>query len=113
LSRRKLVITTLVIKGHPTRRGLLDQVRRQAPGLLSDDEAGTLTPAEVAAAFKVDRKTVTTWANTGRLSSIRTPGGHRRYDAAEVNALLAERAASGRKYLPRARPPEPTGGRGL
>jgi len=38
-----------------------------------------LTPGEVAALFRVDPKTVTRWAASGRISSIRTPGGHRRY----------------------------------
>jgi excisionase family DNA binding protein len=47
-----------------------------------------LTPAEVAAKFKVDPKTVTRWAKNGKLSSIRTLGGHRRYKASEVEALL-------------------------
>ena len=48
-----------------------------------------LTPAEVAAAFRVDPKTVTRWAKTGKLTSIRTLGGHRRYLEAEVLAKLA------------------------
>jgi len=47
-----------------------------------------LTPAEVAALFRVDPKTVTRWAKAGKLTSIRTLGGHRRYRAAEVRALL-------------------------
>lgn len=47
-----------------------------------------LTPAEVAALFRVDPKTVTRWAKAGKLTSIRTLGGHRRYRADEVNALL-------------------------
>ena len=47
-----------------------------------------LTPAEVAALFRVDPKTVTRWAKAGKLSAIRTLGGHRRYRAAEVQALL-------------------------
>ena len=47
-----------------------------------------LTPAEVAALFRVDPKTVTRWAKQGRLASIRTLGGHRRYHEAEVRALL-------------------------
>ncbi len=50
-----------------------------------------LTPAEVAALFRVDPKTVTRWARAGRLTAVRTPGGHRRYHAAEVHRLL-ERA---------------------
>jgi excisionase family DNA binding protein len=47
-----------------------------------------LTPAEVAALFRVDPKTVTRWAKAGKLSSIRTLGGHRRYRAAEVQRFL-------------------------
>jgi len=48
-----------------------------------------LTPAEVATMFRVDVKTVTRWANDGKLSCIRTLGGHRRYNEAEVRTLLA------------------------
>jgi excisionase family DNA binding protein len=47
-----------------------------------------LTPAEVAALFRVDPKTVTRWAKAGKLSSIRTLGGHRRYRETEVRQLL-------------------------
>ena len=48
-----------------------------------------LTPAEVATMFRVDPKTVTRWAKAGKLTSIRTLGGHRRYRENEVRALLA------------------------
>jgi len=48
-----------------------------------------LTPAEVAALFRVDPKTVTRWARAGKLTSLRTLGGHRRYRESEVRALLA------------------------
>lgn len=48
-----------------------------------------LTPAEVATMFRVDPKTVTRWAKRGKLSSVRTLGGHRRYRESEVRALLA------------------------
>ncbi|RKS76395.1 excisionase family DNA binding protein [Actinomadura pelletieri DSM 43383] len=47
-----------------------------------------LTPAEVATMFRVDPKTVTRWAREGKLNSVRTLGGHRRYRRAEVTALL-------------------------
>lgn len=47
-----------------------------------------LTPAEVAALFRVNPKTVTRWAAAGRLSSVRTLGGHRRYRRAEIEAHL-------------------------
>jgi excisionase family DNA binding protein len=45
-------------------------------------------PAEVADLFRVDPKTVTRWAKAGKLTSIRTLGGHRRYRASDVRALL-------------------------
>ena len=47
-----------------------------------------LTPSEVAALFRVDAKTVTRWANAGKLTSLRTLGGHRRYLESEVLNLL-------------------------
>lgn len=47
-----------------------------------------LTPGEVAALFRVDPKTVTRWAAAGRIGSIRTPGGHRRFRESEIKALL-------------------------
>lgn len=47
-----------------------------------------LAPREVAALFRVDPKTVTRWAQEGKLTAIRTLGGHRRYRADEVYALL-------------------------
>ncbi len=47
-----------------------------------------LTPAEVASLFRVDPKTVTRWAKSGKLSSVRTLGGHRRYRESEVRDLL-------------------------
>ncbi|MFV0458736.1 MAG: BldC family transcriptional regulator [Actinomycetales bacterium] len=53
------------------------------------DGENLLTPAEVAALFRVDPKTVTRWAKAGKLSSIRTLGGHRRYKESEVRELLA------------------------
>ncbi len=47
-----------------------------------------LTPGEVAALFRVDPKTVTRWSQEGRLTCIRTLGGHRRFRAVEVYELL-------------------------
>ena len=47
-----------------------------------------LTPSEVAALFRVDPKTVSRWAATGKLSAVRTLGGHRRFRADEVYRLL-------------------------
>ena len=48
-----------------------------------------LTPSEVASMFRVDPKTVTRWAKAGKISAIRTLGGHRRYRESEVRELLS------------------------
>ena len=53
-----------------------------------DDEL--LTPSEVAAMFRVNPKTVTRWHQTGKVSAIRTLGGHRRFRASEIRRLLEE-----------------------
>ncbi|HTV12293.1 MAG TPA: BldC family transcriptional regulator [Acidimicrobiales bacterium] len=49
-----------------------------------------LTPAEVAQRFRVNPKTVTRWARAGKITAIRTLGGHRRFRAAEISRLLDE-----------------------
>lgn len=59
------------------------------PNIMQPPET-LLTPSEVAAIFRVDPKTVTRWAKVGKLSSIRTLGGHRRFREEEVRALLAQ-----------------------
>ena len=46
------------------------------------DNEALLTPSEVAAMFRVNPKTVTRWARAGKISAIRTLGGHRRFQAA-------------------------------
>ena len=43
---------------------------------------------EVALLFQVSERAVTDWASRGRLPSVRTPGGHRRYPAQAVRELL-------------------------
>jgi excisionase family DNA binding protein len=49
-----------------------------------------LTPKEVAVRFHVNPKTVTRWAKAGKLTAIRTLGGHRRYRESEVLERLRE-----------------------
>ena len=58
-------------------------------GDLTQPEA-LLTPAEVAALFRVNPKTVTRWARAGKLNAIRTLGGHRRFRASEVQQCLVQ-----------------------
>ena len=47
-----------------------------------------MTPAEVASVFRVDPKTVARWSNAGKIPSIRTLGGHRRFRRVDIEALL-------------------------
>lgn len=61
---------------------------------MPDSSDQLLTPGQVAALFAVDPKTVTRWAQDGRLTCIRTLGGHRRFSAAEVHALIKRDTAS-------------------
>jgi excisionase family DNA binding protein len=49
-----------------------------------------LTPSEVAAMFRVNPKTVTRWARAGKISAIRTLGGHRRFRASEIRRFLEQ-----------------------
>lgn len=56
-----------------------------------DRTAGELlTPGEVAELLRVDARTVTRWAKTGKLpAAVRTPGGHRRYRRGDLAPYLA------------------------
>ena len=58
---------------------------------MQSTDAGLLTPAEVARLFAVDPKTVSRWAQEGKLTCVRTLGGHRRFKADEVHAFLQQR----------------------
>jgi excisionase family DNA binding protein len=58
-----------------------------AEGIESEE---LLTPAEVASMFRVNPKTVTRWARAGRISYIKTLGGHRRFKASEIRRLVAD-----------------------
>jgi excisionase family DNA binding protein len=61
----------------------------------SRDQEVLLTPAEVASLFRVDPKTVTRWAKAGKLTAVRTLGGHRRYRQSEVQSLLNSNIGKG------------------
>lgn len=65
--------------------------RPSTPAPSGDGEVDRLlTPGEVARLFGVDPKTVSRWADAGKLNALRTLGGHRRYRAVEVQELLDE-----------------------
>jgi excisionase family DNA binding protein len=61
----------------------------------SRDHETLLTPAEVASLFRVEPKTVTRWAKAGKLTAVRTLGGHRRYRQSEVQSLLNSNTGKG------------------
>lgn len=63
-----------------------------------------LRTVDVAHLFQVSERTVSEWARQGRIPSVRTPGGHRRYPADQVRHLL-EAAEEG--YEPSAEPSRP------
>jgi excisionase family DNA binding protein len=76
----------------------LDERLRERAGLLAElwDHGSNgsaldgrlLRTREVALLFQVSERAVTDWARRGRLPSVRTPGGHRRYPAKAVRDLL-------------------------
>lgn len=54
-----------------------------------------LTPSEVAKIFRVDPKTVTRWAKAGKITAVRTLGGHRRYKQSEIQQLMKSQTEKG------------------
>ncbi|MBI1843149.1 MAG: BldC family transcriptional regulator [Actinobacteria bacterium] len=60
------------------------------------NEDPLLTPAEVAAMFRVNPKTVTRWSRKGQLTAVRTLGGHRRFRASEVARCVEAMAMESR-----------------
>ncbi len=63
---------------------LLARRRGQVP----EEPGGLLRTGEVARRLRVPPRTVVRWSRQGRLASVRTLGGHRRYPQAEVDRLL-------------------------
>ena len=57
-----------------------------------------LRAGEVAVLLQVSRRSVAAWASRGLIPFIETPGGHRRFRAADIRALVAtlERSAGER-----------------
>ena len=49
-----------------------------------------LRTSDVASLFQVSERTVAEWARVGRIPSVRTPGGQRRYPAGHILHLLHE-----------------------
>ena len=62
---------------------------------MTDNTNVLLTPAEVAAIFRVNPKTVTRWSRAGKLPSIKTLGGHRRFRAIDVKTAIEQMEQAG------------------
>jgi len=56
--------------------------------MMGTPEDRWMTPAEVAKIFSVSVRTISNWADAGKMVSIRTPGGQRRFAASEVARLF-------------------------
>lgn len=60
---------------------------------MTPDQA-LLTSAEVAKRFRVGRSAVVRWVEKGQIEAVRTPGGHLRFRAADIEALIAGSASA-------------------
>jgi excisionase family DNA binding protein len=69
-------------------------------------EGQLLRTSDVATLFQVSERTVSEWAKRGQIPSVRTPGGHRRYPADGILALVG-RDSGDRTHLA-SREPAPT-----
>ena len=71
-------------------------------------EGQLLRTSDVAALFQVSERTVSEWAKRGQIPSVRTPGGHRRFPAKGIRALLQEH--SGESEAASSEDPSPSSG---
>ena len=76
--------------GEPDERSALLEALFGPAAVPAAVEGRLLRTREVARLFQVSERAVTDWARRGRIPSVRTPGGHRRYPAEAVRALLLE-----------------------
>lgn len=71
------------------RRRVLRRVYPAVPERPRFLETRLLRAGEVAALLQVSRRSVAAWAKRGFIPFIETPGGHRRFRASDVRALVA------------------------
>jgi excisionase family DNA binding protein len=79
-------VTLRSVETNGDRQALIEALEGSGGG--TDLRGRLLRTREVALLFRVSERAVTDWARRGRIPSVRTPGGHRRYPADEVWALL-------------------------
>jgi len=64
--------------------------------MIAADDTDFLLPKEVAALLHVSPKTVARWATQQKLPYVKTLGGHRRFPADQIEALVRRLADEGR-----------------
>jgi excisionase family DNA binding protein len=67
----------------------MDQSASRGP-----DDGTWLALGEAARLLGVDETTLRAWADAGKVKVFRTPGGHRRFSAADLRALMGDAPAS-------------------
>ena len=76
------------VGGRTSARLVFEGAEPMKGNAMVDDEL--LTPAEVGRIFRVNPKTVTRWAITGKIKAVRTLGGHRRFYRSEIDRAIKE-----------------------
>jgi diguanylate cyclase (GGDEF)-like protein/excisionase family DNA binding protein len=76
----------------------------ERPAARKEDDEPAMTLGEAADALEVSTSTLRRWADAGRIRTLRTSGGHRRFAIREVQRLSSARSA-GRRPAVRAVPP--------
>ena len=72
------------------REALLTDLFGTGAAVPSEVSERLLRTCDVALLFQVSERTVSEWARKGRVPSVRTPGGHRRYPAEQIRQLLLD-----------------------
>jgi excisionase family DNA binding protein len=70
------------------RDALLNDLFGEGQAVPTEVSERLLRTCDVALLFQVSERTVSEWARKGRVPSVRTPGGHRRYPANQIRQLL-------------------------
>ena len=83
------------LRNWPPPRPSYDQLRQAGQPASPGDLEVLLRTTEVARRLQVSARTVLAWAQAGKLPSILTPGGHRRYPAQGVERVLQTMTAAG------------------
>ena len=87
------VIEPLLRDGLPAERIGWSLDGASPPPPPSSEPESTVPLSEAAEALGISASTLRRWADTGKLQTIRTPGGHRRFPVSEVRRLSSRSGA--------------------